>query len=72
MLQLSKIKQSRDEWREKAKERGRELWEMRKVHKYYKDRVARLVEENKALKAKSEEPKVEYYSKKKFYNGTKS
>ena len=66
MLQLSKIKQSRDEWRKKAKERGRELWEMRKVHKYYKDRVARLVEENNALKAKLEKLKVEYDSEKKI------
>jgi len=33
MLQLSKIKKSRDEWREKAKKRAEELWEMRKVHK---------------------------------------
>ena len=55
MLQLSKIIQSRDEWREKAKKRAEELWEMRKVHKYYQERVSKLVEENKRLKAKEEE-----------------
>ena len=55
MLQLSKILQSRDEWREKAKKRAEELWEMRKVHKYYQERVLKLVEENKKLKAKVEE-----------------
>ena len=66
MLQLSKIKQSRNEWKKKAKKRGKELWEMRKVHKYYQDRVARLVEENNTLKAKLEEPKVEHNSEKKI------
>ena len=55
MLQLSKIIQSRDKWREKAKKRAEELWEMRKVHKYYQERVSKLVEENKSLKAKVEE-----------------
>ena len=68
MLQLSKIKKSRDEWRDKAKERAKEIWEMRKVHKYYKDRVAKLVEENNALKAKLEEQPIEYNNKKKHFN----
>lgn len=52
MLQLSKIKKSRDEWREKAKERGKELWEMRKVHKYYQEQLEILKRENKILKSK--------------------
>jgi len=54
MLQLSKIKKSRDEWREKAKKRAEELWEMRKVHKYYKERLAKINEENRVLKEKLE------------------
>ena len=57
MLQLSKIKKSRDSWREKAKKITKELWEMRKVHKYYRNRVANLVKDNKKLKAKLEEIK---------------
>jgi len=64
MLQLSKILQSRDEWKEKAKKRAKELWEMRKVHKYYKERVSKLVKENKKLKEKIEESPKEL--KKKF------
>jgi hypothetical protein len=31
MLQLSKILKSRDEWRDKAKQRAKEIWEMRKA-----------------------------------------
>ena len=31
MLQLSKVKKSRDEWKKKAKKKTKELWEMRKV-----------------------------------------
>lgn len=50
MLQLSKIIQSRDEWREKAKKRSEELCDMRKVHKYYKNKVANLIDENTTLK----------------------
>jgi hypothetical protein len=37
MLQLSKILKSRNEWRDKAKKRTKEIWEMRKVHKYYQE-----------------------------------
>lgn len=54
MQQLSKILKSRDEWKAKAKQRCTEMWEMRKVHKYYKERVANLVEENRVLKGKLE------------------
>lgn len=52
MLQLSKIKKSRDEWRAKAKERGKEIWEMRKVHKYYQEQLEKLRKENKELESK--------------------
>jgi len=55
MLQLSKILKSRDEWRDKAKKRSKEIWEMRKVHKYYQEKVARLIDENSVLKSKLEE-----------------
>lgn len=65
MLQLSKIIQSRDEWREKAKNKGKELWEMRKVHKYYIGRVANLVEENRVLKEKLETSSIDIQDKKK-------
>lgn len=65
MLQLSKIIQSRNEWREKAKEKGKELWEMRKVHKYYKQRVANLVEDNRILKEKVEASSINTPDKKK-------
>jgi len=50
MFQLSKIIKSRNEWKEKAKKRSLELWESRKVHKYYKEQVSKLREENKKLK----------------------
>jgi len=65
MLQLSKIKKSRDKWREKAKKRAEELWEMRKVHKYYKDRLAKINEENRILKEKLKNSSSESDSKKK-------
>jgi len=65
MLQLSKIIKSRDEWREKAKKTTKENWEMRKVHKYYQERVANLVEENKALKKELEESSLNSQDKKK-------
>ncbi len=65
MLQLSKIIQSRNEWREKAKKKGKELWEMRKVHKYYKQRVANLVEDNRILKEKIEASSINTPDKKK-------
>jgi len=65
MLQLSKILKSRDEWRGKAKERGKEIWEMKKVHKYYQERVASLIEENKALKKAIEESSLNNQDKKK-------
>ena len=68
MLQLSKIKKSRDEWREKAKKRAEELWEMRKVHKYYKERVAKLNEENRVLKDKLEELSSKSNGKKKVFS----
>ena len=57
MLQLSKIKKSRDEWKEKAKKKTKELWEMRKVLKYYQKRVADLVKENKRLRTELKELK---------------
>ena len=66
MIQLSKIIQSRDEWREKAKKRAEELWEMRKVHKYYQERVSKLVEENKRLKAEVEVEELPKEVKKKI------
>ena len=65
MLQLSKILKSRDEWRDKAKQRGKEIWEMRKVHKYYQERVANLIEENRALKEKIEKLSPNSQDKKK-------
>ena len=65
MLQLSKILKSRDEWRDKAKQRGKEIWKMRKVHKYYQERVASLIEENRALKEKIENSSPNSQDKKK-------
>jgi len=65
MVQLSKLKKSRDKWRDKAKKRSKEIWEMRKVHKYYKDRVAKLIEENSALNAKLKEMPIENNREKK-------
>lgn len=59
MLQLSKLIKSRDEWRDKAKKRSKEMWEMRKVHKYYKDRVVKLIEEKSELNAKIEAMSIE-------------
>lgn len=54
MQQLSKILKSRDEWKAKAKQRCKQMWEMRKVHKYYKERQVSLIEENRVLKEKLE------------------
>jgi hypothetical protein len=65
MLQLSKILKSRNEWRDKAKKRTKEIWEMRKVHKYYQERVANLIEENKVLKEKTEQLSQNKQDKKK-------
>ena len=65
MLQLSKILKSRNEWRDKAKKRTKEIWEMRKVHKYYQERVASLIEENRALKEKIENSSSNRQDKKK-------
>jgi hypothetical protein len=65
MLQLSKILKSRNEWRDKAKKRTKEIWEMRKVHKYYQERVANLIEENKVLKEKIEQLSQNKQDKKK-------
>ena len=68
MLQLSKIRKSRDEWREKAKKRAEELWEMRKVHKYYKERLAKINEENRLLKEKLEKSTGKPNCKKKLFS----
>lgn len=38
----------------KAKQRCKQMWEMRKVHKYYKERQVSLIEENRVLKEKLE------------------
>jgi len=65
MLQLSKILKSRDEWRDKAKQRAKEIWEMRKVHKYYQERVSNLIEENQVLKKEIEESSKNSQDKKK-------
>ena len=65
MQQLSKILKSRDEWKDKAKQRCTEMWEMRKVHKYYKERLANLVEENRVLKEKLESSSINTPVKKK-------
>jgi len=66
MLQLSKIRKSRDAWREKAKKRAEELWEMRKVHKYYKEKLAKINEENRLLKEKLEVSSGKFNCKKKL------
>jgi hypothetical protein len=47
MLQLSKILKSRNEWRDKAKKRTKEIWEIRKEKKYNQERVPNLIEEKK-------------------------
>jgi len=65
MLQLSKILKSRDEWRDKAKQRAKEIWEMRKVHKYYQERVSNLIEENQVLKKEIKESSENSQDKKK-------
>lgn len=65
MQQLSKILKSRDEWKAKAKQRCTQMWEMRKVHKYYKERQVSLVEENRVLKEKLESSSINTPLKKK-------
>ena len=49
MLQLSKIKKARNKWREKATKRAEELWENRKILKYYKKTLLQLREDNEKL-----------------------
>ena len=46
MPQLSKIIKARDKWREKATRRAEELWENRKIVKYYKTTLLQLREDN--------------------------
>jgi len=55
MLQFSKLKKSRNEWRTKATFRAEKLREMKKVHKYYKEKTAKLIETNEQLKKELEE-----------------
>ena len=55
MLQFSKLKKSRNEWRTKATFRADKLREMKKVHKYYKEKTAKLIETNEQLKKELEE-----------------
>ena len=50
MPQLSKIIKARNKWREKATRRAEELWENRKIVKYYKTTLLQLREDNEKLK----------------------
>ena len=49
MPQLSKLIKARDKWREKATKRAEELWENRKIVKYYKKTLLQLREDNEKL-----------------------
>lgn len=49
MPQLSKIIKARDKWREKATKRAEELWENRKIVKYYKETLLQLREDKEKL-----------------------
>ena len=50
MPQQSKVLKSREEWRKKASERADQNREYRKQVKIYRQRIAELKTENKALK----------------------
>ena len=52
MPQLSKLIKARDKWREKATKRAEELWENRKIVKYYKKTLLQLREDNEKLQKK--------------------
>jgi uncharacterized coiled-coil DUF342 family protein len=50
MLQTSKLYQARNDWREKAIERGDEIREYRKTTKRHKEKISELKEDIKRLK----------------------
>lgn len=57
MLQMSKIIHSRNDWKEKAIQRGNELREHRKAQKRHLDKIVELKTQLKALKADDGEKK---------------
>jgi len=57
MLQMSKIVQSRDEWRNKANKRAEENREHRRTHKRHRETIAELKLKVKELQQKIDEDK---------------
>ena len=50
MYQLTRMRVSRDGWKDKARERAEQLREARKSHHRQKERIKALEEENETLK----------------------
>ena len=57
MLQLSKIIQSRDEWKSKATQRANENREHRKTEKRHQEKIAELKEQITILEQANDEQK---------------
>ena len=49
MLQISKVVRSRDEWKEKATQRGDKLREFRKTQKRHQEQIAALKLRNREI-----------------------
>lgn len=57
MLQLSKVIQSRDEWKSKATQRANENREHRKTEKRHQEKIAELKEQITALEKSNNKQK---------------
>jgi len=61
MLQHSKIIRSRDEWKLKAVQRAEEIREHRKTQRRYRQKIAQLQAEIRALEQTAEVKKTLWY-----------
>jgi hypothetical protein len=61
MLQRSKIIRSRDEWKLKAVQRAEEIREHRKTHQRYRQKIAQLQAEIRALEQTAAVKKTHWY-----------
>lgn len=58
MHKLTRMRMSRDEWKDKARQRGEQLREAGKTHRRQKQMLVRLREEMAALKKQVSEKKA--------------
>lgn len=57
MLQRSKVRRSRDEWKRKAVQRADEIRERKKTEKRYQEKIAQLKAQISALEQAAEDKK---------------